>query len=289
MNKSDHFVSVNGEIVLSENATIPAIQSGLFYGAGCFETMRTEQGKIFRFKKHIERLNRGLAYLGVPEYLFIDTDELRNQITALLNANQLSDEIAKVRVQVSLDEQAGYGFDENLSLITIINCTRYSDDKTPVKLTLSDVRTVPNESRPCGLKLSNMLHYRGAYREAKAKGFDDSLMLNTLNFVAETSVANIFWLKKGTVYTPSKRTDILPGIMREEITALIQNRSSYNLKVGEFTIENIKSADFVWITNSLKEIAVVERIDEVSFPAEHEIVSFLMQQLQRQKETENYE
>ena len=289
MNRSDHFVSVNGETVQRENAVIPAMQSGLFYGAGCFETMRAERGKIFRFNKHVERLNRGIAYLGVPEHLFIDADELHKDITTLLDANQLSDEIAKVRVQVSLDEQVGYGFDENLSLLKVINCSQYSDDKTPVQLTISDVRTVPNECRPCDLKLSNMLHYRAAYRAAKAKGFDDSLMVNIQNFVAETSVANIFWLNGDTVFTPSESTDILPGVLREEVISIIQNQSSYNLKIGEFSLEDIKRADFVWITNSLKEVTVVERIDEVSFPPEHEILSFLKLQLHHQKETESYE
>lgn len=289
MNNRDHFVIVNGKSVLRENAAIPAMHSGLFYGAGCFETMRAERGKIFRLRYHVERLNRGLAYLGVPEDLFIHADELNEEITTLLNKNLLNNEIAKVRVQISLNENMGYGIDENLSLLNIINSSKYSDDTTPIQLTITDVRTVPYESRPCDLKLSNMLHYRAAYREALEKGFNDSLMLNIQNFVAETSVANIFWLKDNTVYTPSKRTDILPGIMREEIIALIRNQSSYNLKIGEFTLDEVKHAELVWISNSLKEIVVVEQIDEVSYAPEHELIPLLRQQLQHQKEAENYE
>jgi branched-subunit amino acid aminotransferase/4-amino-4-deoxychorismate lyase len=72
---------------------------------------------------------------------------------------------------------------------------------------------VPGECRPASLKLSNMLHYRNAFREAADAGADDALML-TVMAIAESSIANIFWKKENEVYTPSPACDILPGIMR---------------------------------------------------------------------------
>jgi len=54
---SSEYVSVNGELLNSRDAKIPAVSSGLFYGAGCFETMRYESSGIFRLHEHVERLN----------------------------------------------------------------------------------------------------------------------------------------------------------------------------------------------------------------------------------------
>jgi len=59
INNSSEFVSVNGKQYRSPEAKIPAVSSGLFYGAGCFETMRYESSGIFRLHEHVERLNGG--------------------------------------------------------------------------------------------------------------------------------------------------------------------------------------------------------------------------------------
>ncbi len=279
MNMSDHFVCVNGNIIKQKNAVIPAFHSGLFYGAGCFETFRVDYGDCFRFEEHISRLKRGLTYLGVPKQIMPDLAKLQSEILELLAKSSLDSEIAKVRIQISLNDTPGYGFDSDTELIKLISCSRIEENQNLVRLKLSDIRTIPFQSRPADLKLSNMLHYRAAFRDAQKSGFDDALMLNQRGFAAETSIANIFWIAGDHIYTPSLRTDILPGIMRATLISIIKKIPQLTITEGEFGVDAIKKADAVWITNSVKEISEVQCFEDIKFRKNHGIFDTLREGL----------
>ncbi len=275
MNKSAHFVHVNGKIVHENDAMIPPFHSGLFYGAGCFETFRTDRGAFFRFDDHINRLKRGLAYLGVPQGMMPNDSQIRTDVELLLQRNSLEKNSARVRIQFSLLEKQGYGFDGQISLIKLIQCSKLLEQGEAVRLKTSAVRVVPHDCKPSDLKLSNMLHYRDAFREAQKSGFDDALMLNCKDFIAETSIANIFWKTGNTVFMPSIKTDILPGITRSVLADIIKTLDGYSLVEGEYQIEQIKEADCVWITNSVQGIRTVSSIDEKEIRTDQEFIERL--------------
>jgi branched-subunit amino acid aminotransferase/4-amino-4-deoxychorismate lyase len=272
---SSEYVSVNGELLNSRDAKIPAVSSGLFYGAGCFETMRYESSGIFRLHEHVERLNRGLAYLEVSESQFLSGRALLKEITELVIKNGLMDKTVRVRVQASLLEKKGYQKDE-VALTRIITCKEIRSTK-PVscKLVSSAVRVVPDECRPANLKLSNMLHYRKAYRQALDAGVDDALMLTINGHLAESSIANLFWKKRKIIYTPSTDCDILPGIMRNCVIEIIKKTDGLILKEGEFYPSELENAECIWLTNSVQEIKPVEIIDGRSFPVDRQFLELL--------------
>ncbi|MBF0202509.1 MAG: aminodeoxychorismate synthase component I, partial [Desulfamplus sp.] len=54
---------VNGKIVPVKDAVIPAAFPGFQYGAGVFETIRVDKGRIIRLEKHLERLAGSWAEL----------------------------------------------------------------------------------------------------------------------------------------------------------------------------------------------------------------------------------
>ena len=287
INNSSEFVSVNGKQYRSPEAKIPAVSSGLFYGAGCFETMRYESSGIFRLHEHVERLNCGLAYLEVPESQFFSGETLFKEITELVQKNGLKDKTVRVRVQVSLLETKGYQKDEELSLARVITCKKIEDIK-PVSCNLvtSDVRVVPGDCRPANLKLSNMLHYRKAYRQAQETGVDDALMLTINGHLAESSIANLFWKKRKIIYTPSTDCDILPGIMRNCVIEIIKKTEGLNLKEGKYFPTELADAECIWLTNSVQEIKPVEIIDGRSFPVDRQFLELLSDALDDLKKSE---
>jgi branched-subunit amino acid aminotransferase/4-amino-4-deoxychorismate lyase len=284
---SSVFVSVNGELHRSREAKIPAVSSGLFYGVGCFETMRYESSGIFRFQEHVDRLNRGLGYLEVPESKFLSAKILFREITDLIQKNGLKDKTVRVRVQVSLLENKGYQKDEGLVLARIITCKEILDTK-PVscKLVTCGVRVVPGDCRPANLKLSNMLHYRKAYRKAKQAGADDALMLTINGHLAESSIANLFWKKGNIIYTPSADCDILPGIMRNCVIEIIKNTDGLILKEGDFFPSKLENTECIWLTNSVQEIKPVEEIDGRTYPVDHQFLELLSDALDVLKKSE---
>ena len=59
------WVYLNGELVAAEQAALPALDRGLLYGYGLFETMRSYGGRVFRLAEHHRRLAAGAALARV--------------------------------------------------------------------------------------------------------------------------------------------------------------------------------------------------------------------------------
>ena len=58
-------VFVNGQFVPEERAMVSVFDRSFLYGDGLFETMRVFNGKPFRWRQHLERLERGTAFLKI--------------------------------------------------------------------------------------------------------------------------------------------------------------------------------------------------------------------------------
>lgn len=279
---SDHII-LNGELIPKSQAAIPAETSGLYYGVGAFETFLCEKGRIFKFYEHVERLHSGLEYLEFSKDKTMDAISILGQIQSLLKKNDLFETDTKIRIQVSLAENQGYSGYQDSSFITIITSAEIKKSYTPQHLILSKTSVVPSSARPARFKLSNMLHYRQAYREAEQKGADDSVMLTTGGFVAETSIANIFWLRKDRVFTPAEECDILPGIMRNSILNIIREKLGYEVNEGNYSMDELMNADSVWLTNSAIGVVPVSKIEDISFNNERNFFSDLSEHLSAYK------
>jgi len=268
-------VSLNGDIIQKKAAAIPAYQSGVYYGTGCFETIRAESGKLLFFDGHYSRLKSGLSYLGVVAYGVPDKQQLIKRTKELLRANGLTEEIAKIRIQCTLAEKNGYSFDDSSIVYTLITAEKSRVINKPKVLTVAKTRVIPDSCRPSSLKLCNMLHYRNAYREARNCGVDDAIMLTIDGYVSETSIANLFWKSGDSIYTPSTTCDLLPGITRNNFIHSIRNLTEFTVNEGKFGLQHLMAADSVWITNSLVEVHSVNRIKQKKFAIDAQLTTDL--------------
>lgn len=260
-------------------------QAGFYYGAGCFETLRADKGRVYRFEEHLERLNRGLGYLGVPDGSHLCCNALLEEVGRLLQKNKLNHTHARVRIQVSLDERTGYHpTAEPPGLIRLTTTTEIPPQPAAVSLATVQTQVVPSACRPASLKLSNMLHYRNAFREARKKGAGDGLMLTTGGHVAETSMANIFWKTGDTIFTPSAECDILTGIMRNDLLGILEEKKDIRVEQGKFRRKELDEAGLIWLTNSIFEIMPVSSLDERTLTVQDPFYDEIRKGLQSLKE-----
>jgi branched-subunit amino acid aminotransferase/4-amino-4-deoxychorismate lyase len=280
MSKQIDCYFLNNEEVSCRDINHKLFSSALFYGTGCFETMRFENKQICRFDNHINRLHRGLDYLELPAHLIPKKEYLRERIQEKLDLNGFNDKPAKIRVQCSLLEQNGYRLDSDVELLTHIRISSIEYVDKSLRLLTAKTRVIPSECRPSDLKLSNMLHYRTAFREAVKKKYDDALILTIDGNIAETSVANIFWAIDNNVYTPSKECSILPGIMRKDTIEAIKGNKKLKVEEGIYNRDSILNADLVWISNSVIEFQPVFSIDEVKLNCNEAIMNEIITSIQ---------
>lgn len=280
---SSHII-FDGEIVAGDTPIIPAESRGLMYGEGVFETLRVYKTRTLFLSKHIARLSRGLDTLGITAPDELKIDSLRTLIFKLLEKQDLLQDDVIVRLQVWRDGGRGYLPDEEAESHFSISASVSPDLFSPPELVIVNRRRIPSESLPSDAKLTNSINYILASREAAKKGGDDALMLTTDNWISETTIANIFWIKDKIVFTPSADCDILPGITRDILIQLVNNRIDLELREGRFNPEDLRNADAVWICNSVRELLSVKKIDSYSFNVEHNLLDELKARFHQFKE-----
>src|SRR4051795_4831263 len=85
---------LDGTVLPADEVHIPARDEGLLRGDGVFEVMRLYDGHPFALDDHLERMERSAANLLLP----IDTDAVRADIGALVEAGQPTDGVIRVLV-----------------------------------------------------------------------------------------------------------------------------------------------------------------------------------------------
>jgi len=99
--------------------------------------------------------------------------------------------------------------------------------------------------------------------EANAAGADDALMLDTEGFLAETNATHVFIVKDGVVETSTTRA-CPEGITRAAILELC-DRERIERRVRDISPKEIASADEVFCTGTMGEIAPVVQIDQTIY------------------------
>lgn len=116
---------------------------------------------------------------------------------------------------------------------------------------------MPATAKACGQYVNSML----ALREAGQRHYDEAILLDIDGYLAEASSENIFLIRDGRLWTNDERHSILLGITRDSAIQIARNLG-YQVTIGPLTVENLKSADEVFLTGTAAEIVSVLEVDE---------------------------
>ncbi len=269
-------IIIDGSITEADQPAVPVISRGLMYGEGCFETFRTYNGHTFLLKDHLERLQAGLIFLGLSLPDELKKESLSPLLAELLEKNNLQQKDAIIRLQVWREGERGYSTRAPGEVHFSVTATECPESFSPLRLMTVDTRRIPSVSLPSDFKFTNGINYILAAREAEKQGGDDALMQTTDGWISETTIANIFWLKDDTVYTPSAECDILPGITRN-IVLKLSREMEMTTEEGEYLTEQLNEAEAVWICNSVREVLPVKEINSLEFDTGHDFLQQLVE------------
>lgn len=220
---------------------IEAFTPGNFEANGVFETMLGLDGVVLDPALHLKRLRAGLRILGIKAPS-IDPPVLQE---ALLR-NHLP--CGRVRLMVWRAGQQTH------VMITVLPYK--ISDKKIYRVCLVQTNRAAND-RLADLKSLDYELFTEAFLQAKARGFDEALLLNRNGCIFEASRANIFWIKDKILYTPPLSSGCLNGITRQQVF-----RQARNLKIPvkeeNLTPEILQEASAAFLTNSLRGIKSIE-------------------------------
>ena len=256
---------LNGAFVKAVDAKMDLYSQSLHYGYSVFEGIRsykTEDGttKIFKATEHFDRFKASAEAINLP-YTY-NTQDLIEQTYKLLELNNLGD--AYIRPVVYAP--ANMSFTQNTESFIFIQAWEmgpFLGDKRIRVMTSSFQRPNPKGFKIHAKAAGHYVNSIMASQEAKAAGYDEALLLDMHDHVAEAPGANVFFEKDGTLYTPGLG-NILPGITRATVLELCATHAIPVVETS-FGIDAIKGADAAFFCGTAAEVIGLESIDDVLF------------------------
>lgn len=248
---------LDGTAVPAEAAVISVFDIGFQRGYGCFEAMRSYDGRIFRLDEHLCRLAGSAERMGIP--LPERADLAR---WCLDRAEAAGDGVVRLLVSGGTDLSAP-GFESRVAV--------FAEQPPDVPEVLSvQVRPAPWHPDGCPSELTGAktLSYGpnvAAGMAARREGFDDALLVGRSGAVLEGPTYSVAWVVDGTVNTPALDLGVLPSITRSAALELAA-ASSITVREGSFPLDVVLAADEVLAMSTLREIRPIGRVDERVFP-----------------------
>lgn len=251
-------VFLNGQFLPEAQAVVPVNDRGFLLGDGLFETMRVVGGKPFRFAQHLERMTRGADFLEIK--LPFKPRELEKFARRLIEENNLSDSILRVTLTRGPGER-GYAFSGKCkpTLVMTLNSAPSLEKLVEWNLVTSSFRIAAADPLASFKTTSKILHVM-ARAEAKEKGADEALLVNTNGEVAETTSGNLFWVYDEKICTVPTGRGVLPGITRAVVLEICQ---SLELPTNKCVIkpEALGNSEGIFVTQSALGIVPVSIFD----------------------------
>jgi len=256
------FVWLNGAVVRHRDALTQVSAHVLHYGTGVFEGIRcyeTADGPaLFRMDAHVDRLFASAKVYGIA--MPYTREELTHATCEVIRKNGFTRCYVRPVAYLGTNTLGiGAQCPTEVAILAVPDLGKVPE-ASGLRLMISswtkiDRRMIPSTAKACGQYLNSRL----ATQEAIAKGYDEALLLNAEDKVAEAAVANIFFVKDGVVRTNDETSSILLGITRD--TAIKLARSlGLRVEIGEIAVEDLREADEVFLTGTAKEIVAVTEI-----------------------------
>jgi branched-chain amino acid aminotransferase len=229
---------LDGELMRSGEAMIPATDDGLIRGDGAFDAFPVRDGRPFARAAHLDRLERSCAALELP----CPRSQLEADIDLLLR--QAPAGYAVVRVILTRGGRRLCRLETRGDLDAVTRPVRLLPLVYDPSVLLNGVKTLSYAA--------NML----ASRKAVAAGYDEALLVRSDGTVLEGPTCSIFWVRNGRLRTPALGMGILASITRRVIV------ESLSVEEGSFSFEDVVAAEEAFLASTARLAQPIAAIGE---------------------------
>ena len=244
-------VWVNGELLDDPKAPVLSVfDHGLTVGDGVFETVKVVDGRPFALTRHLARLRRSAAGLGLD---IPPAAEFENAVAEVLRGQDLP--LGRLRITVT-GGTSPLGSDRGDAPPTVVVV---GGPMAPRPDTTA-IATVPWRRNDlgalAGLKTTSYAENVVALATAGEQGASEAIFANTSGVLCEGTGSNIFYVLGGELRTPSLQTGCLAGITRELVLEW------YGGFERDEPFEVLRQADEIFLVSTTRDVQPVHRCDE---------------------------
>lgn len=254
---------MNGTYQEAEDLKISPFDHGFLYGVGFFETFRTYEGHVFLFDAHMNRLRGALEEFRIT--MPYSDQEIRNVVHRLDQEANERDGYFRLNVSAGVHDigltPSVYETPNVILFRKALPSTSRGTEKEGVWL-----KTPRNQPEGAvRYKSHNFMNNVRGRMELPSLGKSEGIFLTSEGHVAEGVTSNVFWMKKGQLFTPAIGTGILPGTTRAFLLELAKG-AGIPVNEGYYSKESVEEADEVFVTNAVQEIVPLSSIGGLPLP-----------------------
>jgi branched-chain amino acid aminotransferase len=261
------WVWMNGTIVPWSGATLHVSAHTLHYGSGVFEGIRcyeTVDGPaVFRLREHLQRLFDSARFYDME--IPYTPDELEDGICELVQLNDFRD--CYIRPLCYHGSRTLHLNPRACPVEVVILAWPWDPflnsggEQKGVRICVSpwrkfDSQMMPCTAKACGQYINSIL----AVQDAERRGYDEALLLDADECIAEGAGENLFLVCGGRLVTNDARHSILLGITRDAIIE-IANDMGIEVEIRTLVVDDLLSADEAFFTGTAVEVAAIQEME----------------------------
>jgi 4-amino-4-deoxychorismate lyase len=240
-------------------AEVSALDRGLAYGDGLFESIRLVGTSAPLWQRHMQRLMQGCEQLKIPV-----PDPAQCWYEVLEVSRDMPDAVVRLTVTRGSGER-GYAMPLSPAPTRVVAAF-------PPPLVAPEAYTQGVQLRICtlrlaeqpllaGLKHLNRLEQVLARAEWDDPSIADGVLCDSHDRVISATMANLFAMVDGVLLTPALDRCGVAGVARAEVLQMACPQA----RVGELTLAALRSASEVFLSSSVRGILPVRSLDEQSY------------------------
>jgi branched-subunit amino acid aminotransferase/4-amino-4-deoxychorismate lyase len=249
----------NNRLIEVSKVRLP-LTSATLYGHGIFTTLAIYKGSPFMWPAHWLRISEHAELLKIDLSKLNET-KVSKELERIIKANRVQSGRARITL-IARSGKGAWNIDlgqaESTDLLIMTGNNR-EDKRDGLTLTISPYH-INTQSPLTGIKSINYLDHILSWEEAKCRDFDEAVRLNEKGELVSATLSNLFWIKDGTLYTPSLSTGCLPGTTRSCIIQLAQQMGIPIIE-GIYGISQLIEADEIFLTSSGLGVGIVTTFD----------------------------
>lgn len=251
-------VLVNDQVIPRSDARVDIEDRGYQFGDGVYEVIRVYNGKMFTAEEHLDRL------FSSAEKIFIAMPYTKAQIKQWVEQLIVDNRIINGSVYMQITRganQRNHVFPDETVQPVLTAYTR--EVPRPTQAMRDGVKTIIHDDirwLRCDIKSLNLLPNLMAKQAAKEQGSYEAI-LHRDGTVTEGSSSNIFIIKDGVIKTHPATNLILNGITRQQLFTICKEENMI-CEEAIFTLDELKTADEVFLTSTTSEVMPIVQIDQ---------------------------
>jgi 4-amino-4-deoxychorismate lyase len=252
-------VLIDGAPVPAAAASVPALERGLHYGDGLFETIACVDGHPRLLERHLGRLIDGCERLGLARP---DAGALGRELTAVAQGAPRA--IVKLLLTRGSARARGYALTgreqpRRITLRYAWPAAQRAEAEEGVRVRVARLRLGENPTL-AGIKHCNRLEQVLARREWDDPRIVEALMFSSSGALVSGISSNLFLVHRSTLLTPLLDRCGVAGVMR---SLVLEVARAAGVPTGERRLEagDLEQAEELFLTNALTGIRPVRELE----------------------------